>query len=326
MTTHTPGARAELVWITNPDNYDPGLGARLKREGSERVDLYVEHGFDVRVVHSCDVVPGWNSGPRLWHGDEDLLCKGRGFLLSSWTWHQGIAQQIQAIARTIRASDAVLLTDGVHGAEGLAMDKLAMYHHAGRLDVPVLPCVAVPFGRYTRRALETVRRELAADAPHGYVIKPREMAMGFGVHRVDTLEQLSSALDLLAPADLGCLVQPCLPHTGDVRVYVHQGRQLAALLRTPEAGAYRANVSQGGSGSALTVPAEITEMSERLARSVDADYLCVDWLLGADGPVFNEWMTVSAAFEDLPEPERSTVGRALVTHLARRLGVGGTEA
>lgn len=314
-----PNPGPEIIWISNPDNYDPVHHRQLRREGSERLDLFESHGIQVTMVHSCDVVPGWNGAPRLWLDGQDLLAKGRGFLVSSWTWNPGIAQQLQAITRTIRASDAVLLTDGITGPEGLSTDKLAMYHHAGSLGLPVLPAVTVPFGRYARRALAAVRREFPSDT--GYLVKPREMAMGFGVLKVDTLEQLSSTVDLLAPGDLGCLVQPYRPNDGDVRVYVRGGRQVAALLRSPKPGNYLANVSQGGSGSLLQAPPEVTEYSEQLAVSLDADYLCVDWLLTPDGPVFNEWMTVSAAFEDLPEPDRSRVGEALVDHICRRLGV-----
>ncbi|WP_351223345.1 hypothetical protein [Streptomyces sp. NPDC002133] len=311
----------ELVWITCPDNYDPVVQERLRRAGSERVDLLRSRGFDLTVVHANEIVPAWNDGPRLWQGDTDLLGKRRGFILSSWTWDAGAGRHLQAVARTIRASDSVLLNDGIKDPETLGNDKLAMHHHAGMLGLPVLPTVSVPFGRYARRALATVAARM--DGSEGYVVKPREMAMGYGVLKADTFEQLTAAVDLLTPGALGCIIQPFRRNSGDVRVYVHNGTFVAALLREPAGGSYLANVSEGGTGSALDkadgVPAAVAEMSERLARSLDAPYLCVDWLLSPAGPVFNEWMTISAAYEDLPEPDRSRVADALIDCITGRL-------
>ncbi|MFE7774653.1 RimK family alpha-L-glutamate ligase [Streptomyces sp. NPDC057445] len=316
----------ELVWITCPDNYDPVVQERLRRAGSERVDLLRSRGFDLTVVHANEIVPAWNDGPRLWQGETDLLSKGRGFILSSWTWDAGAGRHLQAIARTIRASDSVLLNDGIKDPEALGNDKLAMYHHAGTLGIPVLPSVSIPFGRYARRALATVSARL--DGADGYLVKPREMAMGYGVLKADTFEQLTAAIDLLTPGALGCIVQPFRPNSGDVRVYVHNGTFVAALLREPAEGSYLANVSEGGTGSALPgeVPAEVSGMSERLARSLDAPYLCVDWLLSPAGPVLNEWMTISAAYEDLPEPQRSRVEDALIACIGDRLKDAGEPA
>ncbi|MEU4062838.1 hypothetical protein AB0F25_10460 [Streptomyces wedmorensis] len=314
-----PSTPPRLVWITSPDNYDPRVQERLRREGSERVDMLRAAGFDVRIAHSCDIVPVWNGSPRLLWQKEDLLAEYAGFLVTSWSWDPAVARHLEAITRTIRASDCPLLTDGTLDPEVLGLDKLAMYHHAAALGAPVLPTVSVPFGRYARRALDAVHTELP-DGP--YVVKPRSMAMGFGVLKADTTQHLSSAIDLLTPGGLGCLIQPHVPNDGDVRVYVHEGKVIAALLREPDDEAYLANVSQGGSGSGYEPPAEVVELSERLARSLESDYLCVDWLVTEDGYVFNEWMTVSAAYEDLPDRDRRRVADALVRYIRHRLDAG----
>lgn len=309
----------EIIWITNPDNYDPIPHQKHRKVGARRMELFAEHGFPVRVVHACDVVAGWDGRPRLWHQGNDLLDPCRGFMMSSWSWNPDAAQHFRVISRTIRASNSVLLNEALHDPERLGADKLAMYQHAGNLGVPVLPVVAVPFGRYAGRAVHAVRCAFGDDS--AYVVKPRELAMGFGVLKVDSLGQLKASFDLLAASGLGCIVQPYLPHTGDLRVYVHQGEAVATLLRQPEADAYQANLSKGGSVGPQQEPPEVLRMSERLARSVAADYLCVDWLLTPSGPVFNEWMTVAAAFEDLPEPQRGKVATALFTFIGKQLGV-----
>jgi ribosomal protein S6--L-glutamate ligase len=314
--TSVTGSNDRLVWITSPDNYDPEVQRRLQREGSERVDILRSHGFSVTVVHSCDVVPGWAGRPRLWYREEDLLERDAGFILTAWTWDSRLSEHLSAIARTVRTSERVLLTDGMADPERLGYDKLAMYQHAGSLGIPVLPTVVVPFGRYARRALPVAVREIEGDT---YLVKPRSLAMGIGVLKAESGQQLTAAIDLIAPSGLGCIIQPYLAGASDVRVYVSQGEAIAALRRQPATGSYLANVSQGGAASRFDLDSEVTGMSERLAHSLAADYLCVDWLVSERGPVLNEWMTISAAFEDLPEPDKSRVAVALADHLRRQL-------
>lgn len=306
----------DIVWISHPDNYRPATLQDIGAVAQERLDLFAEHGYALRVVQSHLIVPGWAGGPRLWVNGEDLLDERRGFMVTGWTWDAAAATHISAISRAIRASSSVLLTDGILDPERLGGDKLAMYHFAGERGVPVLPTVSVPWGRHASAALEQVARHLGGD---GYVVKPREMARGFGVLKVDTIEQLAATIDLLTPSALGCVVQPYYANSGDLRVYVHRGEVIAGLLRKPAPGGYLANISQGGSGSAMSVPADIRAHSERLAGDLDSPYLCIDWLLSDAGPIFNEWMTVSAAFENLPEPEKTKVSDALFATIADRL-------
>ncbi|MEN3586568.1 hypothetical protein AAH978_20795 [Streptomyces sp. ZYX-F-203] len=318
--TPPPTSTPAIVWITNPDNYDPRRQVLLRQAGSERVDLFERNGLPVRVAHLGDLVPAWAGGaPRLYLDDEDLLAGDHAFLLSDWTWDAAMGRHVQAVTRTLRAAGRVLLNDGVRDPESLGSDKLAMCHQAAALGAPVPPTVAVPFGRYARRVLPVVERDLG---PGPYVVKPRAMAMGFGVLKADGAEQLTAALDLLTPAALGAVVQPFQDNDGDARVYVHRGEAVAVLLRRPQGSSYLANVSLGGSAETFEGDDRVRGLSERLAVGVGADYLCVDWLLTEAGPVFNEWMTVSAAYEDLPEPDRSRVAEALVAYVRGRIAAG----
>lgn len=308
----------EIVWITHPDNYPPAVHERARRLGAERVSLLADRGIGVRVVHANQLVAGWVDGPRLWCDEEDLLAQRRGYMVSGWAWDPAAAQHLTAIRRSVQASSSVLLEAGWPDREGLLSDKLAMYQYAGGLGMPVLPTVAVPFGRYARHALPLVSKHCSGAA--GYVVKPRELAMGFGVLRVDNDEQLLPAIDLVAASGLGCLVQPFHPNLGDLRVFVHRGRCVAAMLRAAPPGGHVANLPVDTSGPASTAPPAVRRFSERLAGELGLDYLCVDWLLSEAGPVLNEWMTVVAGFEALPEPYRATVADALADSIRRRLG------
>jgi ribosomal protein S6--L-glutamate ligase len=305
-----------LTWITVQDDFEPkyiaGVGDRLEALYGEAA---ARHGIDFRFVEAAELVPACAGGPpQLWYRGEDLLTQRQCFIVSTSSWNAQATELLRAIHQTVAASDSVLLNGGIGGSEALEHDKLAILHHAAALDVPIPPTVAVPFGRYARLAVPAVRRAI----PIGpYLIKPRDMIMGIGVLKVDTIEQLTAALDICAGADQGFLVQRFLPNSGDLRTYVVDGEIVASQLRRPAPGNYLANISQGGTGTAVESD-EVAEMCRRVVSSLDASYLCVDWLMTADGPVLNEWATAVAGYSGLPEPARTNVADAFFGWVARR--------
>ncbi len=304
-----------LTFITVQDDFEPryiaGVAAQIEA-------LYgaaaARHGIRYRTVEAAELVPGCVDGPRLWYRGEDLLAQRQCFIVSTSSWNAQAAEHLRAIYQTVGASDSVLLNGGIGGSEALEHDKLAILHHAASLGVPIPPTVVVPFGRYTRLAVPAVQREI----PTGpYVIKPRDMLMGIGVLKVDTVEQLTAALDIGAAADQGFLVQRFLPNSGDLRTYVVDGEIVASQLRRPAPGNYLANISQGASGTAVESD-EVSEMCRRVVSSLGASYLCVDWLMTDDGPVLGEWATAAAGFSGLPEPARTSVADGFFGWVARR--------
>lgn len=304
-----------LTFITVQDDFEPkyiaGVAAKMKA-------LYgpaaARHGIDYRFVEAAELVPACVDGPRLWYRGEDLLARRQCFIVSTSSWNAQATELLRAIYQTVAASDSVLLNGGIGGSEALEHDKLAILHHAAALGLPIPPTVAVPFGRYARLAVPAVQREI----PTGpYVVKPRDMIMGIGVLKVDTVEQLTATLDICAGADQGFLVQRFLPNSGDLRTYVVDGEIVASQLRRPAPGNYLANISQGGSGAAVGSD-EVTEMCRRVVSSLDASFVCVDWLMTDDGPVLNEWATAVAGFAGLPEPARTSVADAFFGWVARR--------
>lgn len=304
-----------LTFIVIQDDFEPTYiaGAAAKAEAMYAAAA-ARHGITYRTVEAAELVPACVGGPRLWYRGEDLLAQRQCFMVTTSSWNAQATEVLRAIYETVAASDSVLLNGGIGGAKALEHDKLAILHRAAALGLPVPPTVAVPFGRYARLAVPAVQREI----PTGpYIIKPRDMIMGIGVLKVDTVEQLTAALDICAGADQGFLVQRFLPNAGDLRTYVVDGEVVAAQLRRPAPGNYLANISQGGSGAAVE-SGEVGAMCRRVAADLDASYLCVDWLMTDDGPVLGEWVTAVAGFSGLPEPARTRVADAFFGWVARR--------
>jgi glutathione synthase/RimK-type ligase-like ATP-grasp enzyme len=232
---------------------------------------------------------------------------------------QGL-QHMRAIYRTIRASDSVLLNRSISGPDYLERDKLALLQHAAGLGVPTLRTIAVPPRKFARRVIPEVERELGAGP---YIVKPRELGMGVGVLKVESDQQLAATIDIVSTTGTGYIVQPFLPHRADMRAYVVGGRVVTSLSRKPRAGGYLANISQGGSAEVNDDHLLIEEMCHRIAGSLNAEFLCIDWLMTESGPVLNEWSTASAGFTVLPEPQLTLLANEFFGWIRQKFGEGG---
>ncbi|MFJ3205914.1 hypothetical protein [Streptomyces sp. NPDC086989] len=102
------------------------------------------------------------------------------------------------------------------------------------------------------------------------------------------------------------IVQEYLPNRGDLRVAMVEGKVVASMLRSPAEGSYLSNISQGGSASANPDVAAVMHDVERIVASLQADYLCVDWLLTYDGPVLGEWGRPWPSSPACPSPPGSS--------------------
>ncbi|MEV6421691.1 hypothetical protein [Streptomyces sp. NPDC051662] len=277
-----------------PDDFLPGFADRvLKRESPALAGAAERAGFAVRFIPVDELIPASADRPRLWYQGQDLLSTRQCFQVDDFSWDPQTSHFLKAIYRTVQESDSLLLNRSMDGPDYLATDKLAIAQRAATLGIPTPASLAVPFGRHARSVLPLVEAHLGQGP---YILKPREMGMGFAVQKIETFQQLSSAIDMVAQAGIGYLVQPYLPHSADVRVYVTEGTIIAALHRTAGKGAYMTNVSQGGVSSALPGWKDVEEQCLTVARNLRASCLSVDWLLTDSGPVLDEWSTGFGSF------------------------------
>jgi len=298
-----------VTFIHQPDSFQPGY----TDQAEERfVPAYTaaatRAGFTFRVIPVHELIPACHHGrPRLWHRDQDLLATRQCFQVDDFAPTPQAAAMLAAVRSAVAESSSVLLNQSAGAPHDLLTDKLAMTMHAAQLGVPAPATIAIPYGRHGRTAVPVAVREIG-NGP--YIIKPRQMAMGTGVLKADTAEQLTAAVDLAAWSGTGHIIQAYRPCDGDIRAYYADGQVIAAQLRLPAPGGYLANISQGGTAAAATIPDSLAAMTCRIAASLDATLLAVDWLLTDQGPVLGEWSTGVGGFADLPGPERARVGDA----------------
>ncbi len=317
----TGAERPYVNMVYRPDDFEPvGLATTIAALKPKYVDVALRSGFGFRFVPVNELTPAATDRPHLWWRGVDLLALPQCFQVDEFSTNPQTADFLSAVRRTVAASDSVLLNDSFIGPPHLTSDKIAMAHRASTLGVPAAGMVCVPYGRYARTAVPIVR-EAFGDGP--YIVKPREMGMGYGVVKVETVEQLSSTLDMVAQTGTGYVVQPYLPNDGDLRVYVVDGEFVCAQHRRAEAGKYLANLSQGGTSTASAEVGTIARHSVRIAEELGAAALCVDWLVTPDGPVLNEWSSGFGGFAGLPEPQRFQVGDAILSWAKAQLTAKG---
>lgn len=305
-----------ITWIYQSGDYTAEAAEKFENGLVERYSgVAAPRGFDFRVIGAAEIIPSCLGKPVLRYRGEDLLSERQCFIVGDKSLEPQGMEAMRAIYRTIQASDSTLLNRSISGPDYLERDKLALLQHAAGLGVPTAGTIAVPFGKYARLVVDEVRRELGAGS---YIIKPRELSMGIGVLRVDSHQQLVAALDIVAQTGFPYIVQPYLPHSADMRVYVADGEVITSLSRRPKPGCYLANISLGGSAEVNKDHLQVEDHCRSIAKSLDAEYLCIDWLMTDTGPVLNEWSTAHGGFMVLPEPERSMVADAFFGWIERK--------
>lgn len=299
--------------VYRPDDFLPGLAdAMLQRKMPTLAGAAERAGYTVRLIPVHELIPASAGGPSLWYRGEDLLRTRQCFQVDDFSWDPQTSQFLKAVYRTVHGSDSLLLNRSMDGPDHLATDKLSIAQHAATLGIPTPETIAVPYGRHARSVLPLVEERLG----HGpYILKPREMGMGFAVQKIETLQHLGAAIDMAAQAGIGYIVQRYLPHSADVRVYLAEGEIIAALHRSVGAGAYMTNLSQGGTSNTLRGWNDVEERCLTIAASLQASCLAVDWLLTDAGPVLDEWSTGFGSFPD-QEPR---VGDAFFSWVSSKL-------
>jgi hypothetical protein len=297
-----------LTFVYRPDDFDPDyLASATDRFFSAATQDAHQAGFRFRAIPHSDLVPGSGDRPQLWHHGSDLLADKQLFQIDDFSWDPQAHHHLKAISRTVKASDSILLNQHFGGPEHLMTDKLSIVQHATRMGIPAPPTIAIPFGRHARTALPVIADRIGAGP---YILKPRELGMGFSVLKAETEQQLTAAIDLTAQTGIGYIVQPYLPNDGDQRVFVIDRQVVATQHRQPSPGRYLANISQGGTSTTGRQAADTGKASLRIADSLNAACLYVDWLLTEDGAVLNEWQTGFGAHVTLPQPERAQLSKA----------------
>jgi RimK family alpha-L-glutamate ligase len=172
-------------------------------------------------------------------------------------------------------------------------------------------------------------RDVGADSPvfdGPYVVKPRFGKWGQAVTRCEDATSLLQHLRTLRGRAWfrrhGALVQEGLPSVGyDIRIIVAGGRVVGAGLRRAGQGERRANVSRGGSFSAIELDDGLAELARAAVAVVGGDFGGVDLLPMTDGRVVVLELNGAVELEDVS----AIGGRTVAEAAAQALGLHGSR-
>jgi ribosomal protein S6--L-glutamate ligase len=130
------------------------------------------------------------------------------------------------------------------------------------------------------------------DLPFGFpmVIKRELSAQGEHIHLLADAAAASQAAAEFQKRGHGFVLQEFIAEAGgcDVRLFVLQGRVLAAMKRCARAGDFRANVHQGGRAYAYKPSGPETEMACKAVAALGLSMAGVDLILSKSGPLLLE--------------------------------------
>ncbi|MCR5508388.1 MAG: hypothetical protein K6F34_06860 [Lachnospiraceae bacterium] len=216
----------------------------------------------------------------------------------------GIARRFESLRiRVINPSQVTLIGN----------DKYLGYRFASDLDIPVMPYICIDLegleegGTDLDRFKDTgisgqfprfYERILTAASQFGYplVIKPENGHGGKHVYLTENEAMLREALLAIGEDPESryikriLLQRPCALRGRDLRVYLVNGRVIAAMMRcASDKNEFRANFSLGGDAFLHTLTGKERTYTERIASALPSDMIGIDFIYdGEDEPVFNE--------------------------------------
>lgn len=205
-----------------------------------------------------------------------------------------------------------------HAAVQACDDKMTTFILLSGQGIP-MPKTMAGFLCYTPEAdiapetVDMVEREIGYPA----VVKTAFGSLGKGVFKADNRAELLALCTQLK--ETPHLYQRFIAESAgrDMRAIVIGGKTVAAMVRRSH-GDFRSNIELGGTGEAITPPAEVKELCERASRILGLDFCGIDILFGKDGYLLCE-VNSNAFFGGIEKTTGVNVARLYAEHILRSL-------
>ncbi len=192
-------------------------------------------------------------------------------------------------ARTGMAGIAVLRQFELAGAYCLnpsnaytrGRDKLHTLQLLCAAGVPLLPTA---FARHP----DDVQRVLPHIGGAPCVVKFTEGTQGVGVMLAESSLGAASIIEAMHAVKRDLILQRFVSVDGDARLIVIGNRVVAAMIRRPQQGDFRANLHRGGEAVVLHASAELQSIAVRAAQAVGLHCAGVDIVMTDQGPAVLE--------------------------------------
>lgn len=122
------------------------------------------------------------------------------------------------------------------------------------------------------------------------IVKLLEGTQGKGVVLAETKKAAESVINAFKSLNANILVQEFIKEANgkDLRLFVVDGKVVAAMQREAAAGEFRANIHMGGTASVVKVTSEEKKIAIRAAKAMDLKVAGVDIIRSSKGPLLLE--------------------------------------
>ena len=257
----------------------------------------------------------------------------------------GSATRVSVQGQSLAECAAVIVRAIPGGSLEQIIFRMDTLHRLTRLGVPVINsprCIERTVDKYftstlledaglpTPRSVVCERFEDAMAAfeevGRDVVVKPLFGSEGRGMIRVSDPDIAYRAFRALELSRAVFYLQEYIPHAGrDIRALVVGGRVVAAMTRRGET--WKSNIAQGARAEPMEVTAQISELSQRAADVLEADYAGVDLLPAEDGRLWVLEVNGIPGWQGLQQTTTQNIAGAIVDHTlkvaAQAAGHGG---
>ena len=160
--------------------------------------------------------------------------------------------------------------------------------------------------------------EMVGGAP--LIVKLLEGAQGRGVVLAETRKAAESVINAFKSIQANLLVQEFVKEADgkDLRLFVIDGKVVAAIERKAAAGEFRANIHQGGTASVVKVTAEERKLAIKAAKTLDLLVAGVDIIRSSKGPLLLE-VNSSPGLEGIETATGRDIAGMMISAIERML-------
>ncbi len=170
----------------------------------------------------------------------------------------------------------------------------------------------------TQRLLPGYDLQAFHDIQPPFIVKPSDMARGFGVNKVESLEGLGSLIEILSDSPRSFVVQEFIECGADARLYFSEGKLITHQCRLIGEDSYMANVSKG----AVSVKGEINDemilCGSRISKKLShiSPFIVIDFLCDKAGNFYvSEVESILAGYSGVNLCDQPKVTRAIAEYL-----------
>ncbi|MCY9829344.1 ATP-grasp domain-containing protein [Vibrio chagasii] len=170
----------------------------------------------------------------------------------------------------------------------------------------------------TQRLLPGFDLQAFRDIQPPFIVKPSDMARGFGVNKVESLEALGSLGEILSDSPRSFVVQEYIECGADARLYFSKGELITHQSRLIGEDSYMANVSKG----AVSVKGEINDemilCGSRISKKLShiSPFIAIDFLCDKAGNFYvSEIEGILAGYSGVNRCDQPKVTRAIAKYL-----------